>query len=79
MRLPCLSTVSEPFVSNPFMQSMLVDEEQFVLGLYQDVGVRKLSQRFHVRKVVEFTLKRLFIAGASGVSTSCMPMQVPFC
>ncbi len=78
MRFPCLSTVPEPFVSNPFVEGVLVDEQQLVFSLNQNVGVGKLCQRFHVWKVVEFTLKRLLIAGARRVATTCVAMQIPF-
>ena len=61
------------------MQSMLVNEEQLILGLHQDVGIRKLRQRFHVWEFIQFALERFLITGTCRVATACMPMQVAFC
>ena len=76
--LPCLSSMSKPLVPYPFVESMLVDEQQLIPCLDQNVRVGKLSKRLHVRQVVQFPLKRLFVAGTALVPLSGVPVKVAF-
>ena len=75
---PCLAAMAKTFVPDALVKSMLVNEQQFILSLHQDVGVRKLCQRFHVGQVVEFAFQGSFFARTNRRSTSGMTVQVAF-
>ena len=76
--LPCLPSMPKPLVTYPFVESMLVDEQQLIPCLDQDVRVSKLGKRLHVRQVVQFPLERLFVAGTALVPLSGVSVKVAF-
>lgn len=76
--LPCLPSMSKTLVPYPFVESVLVDEQQLIPCLNQNVRVSKLSKRLHVRQVVQFPLKRLFVSGTALVPLSGVSVKVSF-
>ena len=57
---------------------MLVDEEQLVLGLNENVGICKLSERFHVRQFVELAGQGFLFARTTRVARTGVAMKVAF-
>ena len=74
--LPRLPAVPQAFIPNSFVESVLVDEKEFILCLDKNVRIRKLSKRFHVRQFVEFTVEGGLFAWTTGVAQACMAVQI---
>ena len=75
---PRLPSMAKTLVPDALVKGVLVNEQQFILGLHQNVRVGELCQRFHVRQVVEFAFQGSFFARTNRRSTSGMTVQVAF-
>ena len=78
LRLPCLAAVSEPFVSNALVKSVLGDENQLVLCLNENLGICELSERFHVRQFVELAGQGFLVARTTRVTRTSGAMKGAF-
>jgi hypothetical protein len=77
LALPQRIVMAQPFVSNPFMQRVLVDEKQFFSCFHQHVRSSELTEGLHRWKVVQLTFQGSFLCWSTR-SIACVPMEVPF-
>lgn len=77
LALPQRVVMAQPFVSDPFVKSVLVDEKQLFSCFHEHVRSSELTEGFHRWKVVQLSIQGRFLCWSTRSFTR-MPMEVPF-